>query len=1201
MVRGICPKWLSLKFIHMRAMMRLASLAMRGAIQDDNVAMIKGNIAKMDDALADGNTGTLFKITSSLMPSKYSKGKKACRVIGKNGAPAGSLAEEKCLFKEHFTWLLNGMSCSFEELVDIDLAAVESALEISPDTLNILDFPSLLDLADQFAKRNPSKAFGENLLNGSLYKRFPFLLACIYYPLVFKIHARIRPPIQWKGGMITELFKKGESSCITNYRDIMLADDSGKAVAKLIRHNFMGVALGFISNTQFGSGFNGGETAFGHLHVRLFLDSRKALGISGAVVFLDVVSAFAMLLRKIVFQVEDGDEAWLASLKQAGFPESEIKNIYEHINSIPWISNNQGVFVSNHSTALAQQFYTNTWFTSESTVGVSTSCRGSAAGTPLADVMYGLAMSRILNVLQHSLNNNQRCPNAGEQYNNIEFPMASFHDDLMIPVASDATNIVSITVAVVTTSIYVFNMFGLSLNFNANKSEAIVAFHGQDSCKARNQIAKDEWQAPFVNMNGNQCVLRFVHNYKHLGTNTSVSCDMADEVVLRSCVMSTDAKKLSKRIFKNPNVPSSGKIAVAKTYLFSKGCFNCGTWPKLSNIVFFKFHSSIMNIYRLATSSKRAGPSNISDFDLLTRHSLISPGNILRMSRILLYTRIVSKGVFSLLSIIHPMTALGSGWAHDLLCDLQWIAHFEQFTEIANKPIVFVYEHIRSNPKKFASSVRSLFSSPFLNMPLEKEEEGSTGPSLSVVPSFKCNICNIAMPSYQQLQLHIKSRHKVRNPINTYINTTYCPICLKEYHNRESVLNHIRYRSHECRKALLWSGPIISAEEAEELASLEAAANRKLYACARKRYYKTNPCIQLSGPLPLIYYYRFGHKSHNMTRNRGPNKNNKFSHFRSTIHNNKHGNWVFRSFFGDGDTTCEQEDPNNTVSNTTIGAQNTCALRLSYRVHRKQAPFALSDLYGVQEDMSLARQSRIRINTLRHTFNTCNSSKSINLNFKASTDPYTHSLDPLLPLSCMPSDVQRGFQEGASCDARLCCAEVFTDCNNKLSNTIGCCSVCNHGFINRCACTCVADSNLGNTMPSPASFNSSSEFKGPINLSNHNNHLNHGNHFLDNDQLDAFEFLEDEPSSSSHVPLDPVGSCVEFNACHVAPHEPDDEPSTGRNRKQKLYHNRPCIHTCIYIYVYIYISNSFVYATYNFLHMYSYFLYCEISHLFLSI
>lgn len=70
----------------------------------------------------------------------------------------------------------------------------------------------------------------------------------------------------------------------------MLADDSGKAVAKLIRHNFMGIALGFISNTQFGSGFNGGETAFGHLHVRLFLDSRKALGISGAVVFFSTLS-----------------------------------------------------------------------------------------------------------------------------------------------------------------------------------------------------------------------------------------------------------------------------------------------------------------------------------------------------------------------------------------------------------------------------------------------------------------------------------------------------------------------------------------------------------------------------------------------------------------------------------------------------------------------------------------------------------------------------------------------------------------------------------------------------------------------------------------------------------------------------------------------------------------------------------------------
>jgi len=53
------------------------------------------------------------------------------------------------------------------------------------------------------------------------------------------MHARLRPPLQWKGGMICELYKKGESSILQNY-----ADDSGKSAGKLVRTNFMQIALG---------------------------------------------------------------------------------------------------------------------------------------------------------------------------------------------------------------------------------------------------------------------------------------------------------------------------------------------------------------------------------------------------------------------------------------------------------------------------------------------------------------------------------------------------------------------------------------------------------------------------------------------------------------------------------------------------------------------------------------------------------------------------------------------------------------------------------------------------------------------------------------------------------------------------------------------------------------------------------------------
>ncbi len=43
--------------------------------------------------------------------------------------------------------------------------------------------------------------------------------------------------------------------------------------------------------------------------------------------FLDIVTAFASLSRRMVLPVQDGDEAWLRALSQFGFTHDEINDI----------------------------------------------------------------------------------------------------------------------------------------------------------------------------------------------------------------------------------------------------------------------------------------------------------------------------------------------------------------------------------------------------------------------------------------------------------------------------------------------------------------------------------------------------------------------------------------------------------------------------------------------------------------------------------------------------------------------------------------------------------------------------------------------------------------------------------------------------------------------------------------------------------
>ena len=45
-------------------------------------------------------------------------------------------------------------------------------------------------------------------------------------------------------------------------------------------------------------------------------------------------SAFATLLRRIVFDIDQGDEHWLNSLAQAGFTQEDITHIYDFVKDI---------------------------------------------------------------------------------------------------------------------------------------------------------------------------------------------------------------------------------------------------------------------------------------------------------------------------------------------------------------------------------------------------------------------------------------------------------------------------------------------------------------------------------------------------------------------------------------------------------------------------------------------------------------------------------------------------------------------------------------------------------------------------------------------------------------------------------------------------------------------------------------------------
>jgi len=527
---------------HINSMLKLESLAFFSESADNVVSSFNNGDAKQ----FFNGINSVLKIANNKTATP-----KCLRIIDSHtDKPSQSVVQEKQAFRRHFANLMGGEVCSFESLVHKDRnSSVCRYDNVTKDEIDAV--PTLFDLFNCFMKFIKGKACGEGLLVSDVFKMFPYHLAVIFYPLVVKTFVRIQPPLQWKGGMICDLFKnKGSPALIQSYRDVLLMDDDGKGVQRLVRKKLFPLANVLCIDSQCGGGLNGGETAIAHLYLRLFVYFINNSQKSGAIVFYDVCSPFATLLRRIVFDIDQGDEHWLYKLSAAGFTQDDIESIYEFVSQNFFTNVDSGPQDSagnNLLFNLAQEWYKNTWTSQEYIPNVTNTTTGSSAGTPFADMIYSLAMSRVLRTMRRSLHNEglETSLETSDGGGGVPLADVSFVDDMALPIVDSAAMITDHIADVCGIVYLTFLMYGMELNFSPGKSAVILKFQGPGKKKAVMNLfdAKN-----FIRINKlpdefNEIVIGVVDTYKHLGTQISFK-GMCFELAYRCGLMRAETCKL---------------------------------------------------------------------------------------------------------------------------------------------------------------------------------------------------------------------------------------------------------------------------------------------------------------------------------------------------------------------------------------------------------------------------------------------------------------------------------------------------------------------------------------------------------------------------------------------------------------------------------------------------------------------------------
>jgi hypothetical protein len=311
-------------------------------------------------------------------------------------------------------------------------------------------------------------------------------------------------------------------------------------------------AMSLSHDTQFGGGFHGGETSFAQLYMRLITDAAVNASQSSANLYLDVVAAFATMLRRIILDIEDGDEKWLASLRHAGFSDADIHVIYDHVCDHSWLQNVTTELCRNDFSdpasidcKLMEQLYSNSWVSQEGIPNVLSIGSGSNAGTPLADLVHSMCMSRVLTYFREALSSLGLDSFIAIGQETLHVHDVSFIDDVAIPVIANASTLCKKVGDVADCAYESFSSFGMLLNSSPGKSEAVLGFYGPGSKAAKKAVFVANDTIPIKA--GAYSALRVVSCYQHVGTLSPSSCDVGEEVSKRNGMMRSESRNLSRR------------------------------------------------------------------------------------------------------------------------------------------------------------------------------------------------------------------------------------------------------------------------------------------------------------------------------------------------------------------------------------------------------------------------------------------------------------------------------------------------------------------------------------------------------------------------------------------------------------------------------------------------------------------------------
>ena len=598
---------------------------------------------------------------------------------------------------------------------------------------------------------------------------------------------------------------------------------------------------------QFGSGCGGGGCEAPHLAAQALLQLSEVQSCCVGLLFVDVSTAFASMVRETILPTSLGKDAWARFLVSRGNPPDFAAEVMQVVAAIyDWPS----AGLSAHALCVLQDFHMSTWFSTELLEDVVVTCRGCTAGNPVADLIYIASDACLERRLRQSLMEaglTTDLPDADAlRHFGLQVPPSvhtlsriAYVDDGVIPIIAPASMIADRirSTAIVTRTTY--EQFGLSLNFAPGKSEVVIAFAGPCAQRARNDIFSNRNGVLTCDcFDGRPFDLRVVPRYKHLGGYVVASGDLSQEIGPKMAIVRQTARKLRRPFLRDPVIAPRKKAQVLQSLVLSRGLHLAGCWPLLRPREARALRRAVVDMLRPFVHSPSV-TDRLSDDHIIESLGVLHPLRLLTLLRVNAAIRLAKQAPTQVLLLLYEARTSPRSWLRALEADLVHLSSASCLSELAGAPLSAWFALFRKHPVQAKQVVlkATLATNWVSTTEREHDREFTT----------YCTLCGEPASDRQALSVHMCRAHGVRRFVRSYVEGLTCLVCGLQFASRQRIIDHLAEKSAVCMHNYLLRYEPLPVEQVQAL----DLSGRTQY--SRRQRLPGAHGVRIHGPFLLVY------------------------------------------------------------------------------------------------------------------------------------------------------------------------------------------------------------------------------------------------------------------------------------------------------------------------------------------------------------